>query len=138
VKTLAALVVAALTFIPMQAQNSVVWEHDLAVAQKRAKAEKKLLFVDVWAEWCGPCQHLKKKVFPTPEAQAALGAYVAVSLMTQAKDGTPDPANMKLAERFKVEAYPTLLIMDAEGKELRRQVGAFRTGAEFGAWLGTK
>lgn len=137
-KTLAALVVAALTFIPMQAQHSVVWEHDLAAAQKRAKAEKKLIFLDIWAEWCGPCQHLKKNVFPTPEGQKALSAYVPVSLMTQAKDGTSDAANMKTAERFKVEAYPTLLILDADGKELRRQVGAFRTGADFGAWLGTK
>jgi len=120
---------------PMLAQYSVVWEHDLAAAQKRAKAEKKMLFVDVWAEWCGPCQYLKNKVFPTPEAQKALVAYIPVSLMTQAKDGTPNPANTKVAERFKVEAFPTMLILDAEGKEVRRQVGAFRTGTEFGAWL---
>lgn len=134
-KTLAALFLAT---IPMLAQGSVVWEHDLVAAQKRAKAEKKLLFVDIWAEWCGPCQHLKKKVFPTPEAQKALGGYVAVALMTQSKDGTRDATNMKIAERFNLEAYPTLLILDAEGKELRRYVGAFRTGAEFGAWLEAK
>lgn len=134
-KTLAALFLAA---IPMLAQNAVAWEHDLAVAQKRAKAEKKLLFVDIWAEWCGPCQHLKKNVFPTPEAQKALRTFVPVSLMTQAKDGTRDAANMKLAERFKVDAYPTLLILDADGKEIRREVGAFRTGAEFAVWLEAK
>ena len=134
-KALAALFIAA---TPVLAQYSITWEHDLAAAQTRAKAEQKLLFVDVWAEWCGPCQHLKNKVFPTPEAQKALSAYVAVSLMTQSKNGTPNAANMKVAERFKVEAYPTMLILDAEGKEIRRQVGAFRTGAEFGAWLGTK
>ena len=122
--------------VPLLAQSSVAWEHDLAAAQKRARAEKKQLFVDVWAEWCGPCQYLKNKVFPTPEAQKALGKFVAVSLMTQSKDGKPDPANTKVAERFQVEAYPTLLILDAEGKEVRRQVGAFRTGAEFAAWLG--
>jgi len=134
-KALAALFLAA---VPMLAQSAVVWEHDLVAAQKRAKAEKKLLFVDIWAEWCPPCQHLKKKVFPTPEAQKALGAYVAVALMTESKDRTQNPTNMKLAERYKVEGYPTLLILDAEGKELRRQVGAFRTGAEFAAWLQSK
>ncbi len=128
----------ALLFVlaaPLLAQGPLSWEHDLAAAQKRAKAEKKLLFVDVWAEWCGPCQYLKAKVFPTPEAQKALGKYIPVSLMTQAKDGTADAANMKVAERFGVEAYPTLLILDAEGRELRRQVGAFRSGPEFAAWL---
>lgn len=120
---------------PLLAQSSLAWEHELAAAQKRAKSEKKLLFVDVWAEWCGPCQYLKSKVFPTPEAQKALGKFIPVSLMTQSKDGKSDPVNMKVAERFGVEAYPTLLILDAEGKEVRRQVGAFRSGAEFAAWL---
>lgn len=134
-KVVAALFLAAL---PLLAQSSVAWEHDLPAAQKRARAEKKLLFVDVWAEWCGPCQHLKVKVFPTPEAQQAFEAYVPVSLMTQSKDGTPHAANMKQAERFKVEAYPTLLILDAEGREIRRQVGAFRTGADLAMWLRAK
>jgi len=131
-KALALLFVLA---APLLAQPSLTWEHDLASAQKRARAEKKLLFVDVWAEWCGPCQFLKNKVFPTPEAQRALGKYVAVSLMTQSKYGKSDSENMKVAERFQVEAYPTMLILDAEGKEVRRQVGAFRSGAEFAAWL---
>ena len=120
---------------PMLAQSSVVWEHDLVAAQKRAKVEKKQLFVDVWAEWCPPCQYLKNRVFPTPEAQKSLGRFVAVSLMPQSKDRKSDPVNMKVAERFQVEPYPTLLILDAEGKEVRRQVGAFPTGAEFAAWL---
>lgn len=120
---------------PLLAQSSLQWEHDLAAAQKRAKAEKKLLFVDVWAEWCGPCQFLKNKIFPTPEAQKALASYIPVSLMTQSKDGKSNPENMKVAQRFQVDAYPTMLILDAEGKEVRRQVGAFRTGAEFAAWL---
>jgi thiol:disulfide interchange protein len=132
-KALALLIALAM---PLAAQSSVAWEHDLAAAQKRAKAEKKQLFVDVWAEWCGPCQFLKSKVFPTPEAEKALSKYVAVSLMTQSKDGKSDAANMKIAERFRVEAYPTMLILDADGNEVRRQVGAFRTGTDLAAWLG--
>jgi thiol:disulfide interchange protein len=120
---------------PLLAQSTVQWEHELPAAQKRARSEKKLLFVDVWAEWCGPCQYLKNKVFPTPEAQKALGKFIPVSLMTQSKDGKSDPGNMKVAEGYRVEAYPTLLLLDAEGKEVRRHVGAFRTGAEFAAWL---
>jgi hypothetical protein len=31
-----------------------------------------------------------------------------------------------------------MVVLDANGKEVRRQVGAFRTGAEFAAWLGSK
>lgn len=131
-KHLAAFLLAA---APLVAQGSVTWEHDLNAALKRAKAERKLLFVDIWAEWCPPCQHLKTRVFPAPEAQKALGAYVPVSVMTQTKDGRKDAEAMAVAQRFKVEGYPTLLILDGEGREIRRQVGAFRDASELAAWL---
>ena len=131
-KPLAALLLAA---APLLAQGPVKWEHDYQSALSRAKAEKKVIFMDLWAEWCGPCLHLQKNVFPTPEAAAALAKVVPYSALVQKRDGTPLAEGTKLADQFKLSAFPTLVILDANGKELRRQVGAFRTGAEFAAWL---
>jgi thiol:disulfide interchange protein len=131
-KRLAALLIAAL---PLSAQFSLKWEHDLSTAMTRAKAEKKLIFLDLWAEWCPPCQYLKNQVFPTAQAQAALTAYVPLSVMVQYKDRRSIPEGERLAAQFKLEAFPTLLILDANGKELRRQTGAFESGAELAHWL---
>ena len=121
----AALFAAALPMIAAgPASHSMGWEHGLAAAQKRARAEKKLIFMDLWAEWCGPCQMLQKKVFPTPTAQGALSKVVPLSIMVESLDGTPNKEGKQLAERFKLSAYPTLIVIDADGKEVRRHVGA--------------
>lgn len=134
-RTLALILVASIAVL---GQSPLKWEHDLAAAQKRAKQEGKPMFVDVWAEWCPPCQYLKAVVFPSPEAQQALANYVPVSLMTEMKDRRVIRDNAKVAQHFGVEGYPTMLILDAQGREVKRQVGAFQTGAELKAWLRRK
>ena len=133
-----ALISLFLVAAPLVAQGPVQWEHSLQAAQKRAKAEKKLIFMDLWTEWCPPCQHLQKNVFPSAEGQAALAKVVPFSALVEKRDRTPLPEGKALAEKFGLEGFPTMVILDANGKELRRQVGAFRTGAEFAAWLGAK
>jgi thiol:disulfide interchange protein len=123
---------------PLVAQGPVKWEHSFQSALKRAKAEKKLIFMDLWTEWCPPCQYLQKNIFPSAEGQAALAKVVPFSALVEKKDRTPVPEGTTLARQFNLNAYPTTVILDADGKEVRRQVGAFRSGAEFAAWLGSK
>jgi len=126
-KALAALLLAAL---PLAGQT---WEHDLASAQKRAKAEKKLIFADVWTEWCGWCIKLQKDVFPTPEGKAALATVVPVSLKTQLRNG--DPTDQKYLEnKYQVDGFPMLLILDADGNVVRRHAG-YMPPKEFAAWV---
>jgi len=137
-KFIARLLLAAPLAVSLTAAAPVKWEHDYQSAMKRAKAEKKLIFMDLWTEWCSPCLRLQKDIFPTAEAQAALAKVVPFSALVQKRDGTPVAEGTKLADQFKLEAFPTMVILDADGKEVRRQVGAFRTGAEFAAWLGAK
>ena len=131
-KALAALLLVAM---PLAAQGPAHWETSYKAALKRAKAEHKLILMDLWTEWCPPCRYLEEKVYPSPEAQAALRRVVPFSALVQKKDRTPVPEGTRLAEQFNLEAFPTLVILDENGKEIRREVGAFRTGADFAAWL---
>ena len=129
------LAAVLLVTLPALAQGGVKWEHTLEAAKKRAKAEKKMIFMDLWAEWCGPCQYLRKNVFPSAEGQAALATVVPFDALVQTNDQKDIPANAQLAEKYGLNAFPTLILIDADGKEIRRQVGAFRTGADFAKWI---
>lgn len=84
----------------------------------KAANEKKLVFVDCYTSWCGPCKMLTRQTFPDKE----LGDYfnkkfVSVQIDMEKGEG---PA---LQKKYKVEAFPTLLILDAEGKELHKLMG---------------
>ena len=140
-KTLAVMLLVAGTLMaqsgvkgaPPAAGKVIKWETDLPAALKRAKAEHKLVFMDVWTDWCGWCIKLQKDTFPSPEAQAALARMVPLSLKTQLSKGQPTE-NKFIEEKYKVEAYPMLIILDADGKEVARQAG-FLQPQPFAAWL---
>ena len=100
--------------------SAVAWfEGDLEAALAAAKAQGKRVFVDVGAYWCPPCRKLDEEVFIKPEVAAALGeGYVAVHVDAEKGEG-PD-----VVARYRVQAYPTLLVLEATGLEKGRLVDA--------------
>ncbi|WP_297930211.1 thioredoxin fold domain-containing protein [uncultured Alistipes sp.] len=87
---------------------------DLAFKQalERAAAEEKLLFVDLYASWCGPCQQMTRAVFPRQEVGDCMNAhYVAVKY-----DIDKDPDGKELKRRYSVRSIPTYLVFDARGR----------------------
>lgn len=100
--------------------SAVAWfEGDLEGALAAAKAAGKLVFVDVGAYWCPPCQKLEEEVFVRPEVAAAISAkFVALHVDAEKSEGP------ELVKRYKVQAYPTLLVLEASGVEKGRLVDA--------------
>lgn len=89
----------------------------LSDAMQKAQQEKKPLFVDFYAEWCGPCKLMAKEVFTLPE----VGEYFNSRFICVQVDVEKDK---EAAKKYAVEALPTLVFMDASGKELQRLRGA--------------
>jgi len=86
-------------------------EADWGKALAEAKKQNKLIFLDAYASWCGPCKLLKKNTFPDKEAGEYFNTnFISVAIDMEKGDG---PA---LSEKFSVNAYPTLIITDANGK----------------------
>lgn len=89
---------------------------DFDAALARAKADKKMLFVDFMATWCGPCRNLAEEVFPNK----ALGAYFNANFICLKVDVDQ---SKDLASRYQIESMPTMIFMDANGKEIKRLRG---------------
>lgn len=82
------------------------WDEALALAKK----EHKLIFLDVYATWCGPCKVLKSKTFPDKEA----GQYFNENFINVTFDGEKGDG-IKVAHQLNVRAYPSLFMLNADG-----------------------
>src|SRR5688572_21634910 len=104
------------------------WLTDLAKAQEKAKAEKKMVLVDfTGSDWCPPCKALHKNVLTSEEFKNfAKDNLVLVEIdFPRNKPQTPEQksSNKELAKKYKVEGYPTVIVFDSAGKQLSKKVG---------------
>ena len=91
----------------------------LKEAVKRAKAEQKPIFIDIFATWCGPCKVLSKTTFK----DEGLGEFMNEHFINIKLDGElPDGAS--LMEKFELGAFPTMLFLSSELEMLRMIEGA--------------
>jgi thiol-disulfide isomerase/thioredoxin len=88
---------------------------DFAKAQAQAKKDKKRLVVDFATTWCGPCKLMDQFVYTAEDVVNAAKDVVCVKL-----DGDVE---RELVKRFAITAYPTMLLLEADGTEVRREVG---------------
>lgn len=84
----------------------------------KAKKENKPIFLDIYATWCGPCKQLKRTTFKDKE----VGAYFNKNFINFTIDGESEEGRI-LAQKYQVNAYPTLLIIDQDGSKMTKSVG---------------
>lgn len=114
--TLTALIAA----VTMMAQG-MAFEPEgttLEQASAKAKAENKLIFLDCFTSWCGPCKKMARDVFPQEQVGAFMNPrYVNLKIDMESAYGAP------LAKKLQIQAYPTFVIFNADAQEIGRFVG---------------
>lgn len=106
------------TTAPAKPTESKVWfEGSFADGLAQARADKKLVFVDVFTTWCGPCKKLEKVTFPHADVSPVLAKMVSMRIDAES------PAGQPIAAKYGVNAYPTMIVLDEGGKEIGRLVG---------------
>ena len=118
-----ALLVAGILFGAEAQNRSINFEQtqEWKKMVKKAKKEKKLIFVDCYTSWCGPCKMLAKNVF----TQDAVADYFNQNFANAKFDMEKDADGVILKKQFGVKAFPTLVFVNPVTQEVvHRMVGA--------------
>jgi protein disulfide-isomerase len=111
------------------------WLTDYEAAKKQAKEENKPILINfTGTDWCGWCIKIEKEIFSKDEFKA----YAKENLILMEVDFPEKKKqaeevkeqNKKLDKEFKIEGYPTIFLIDSEGKKLSEDIGYREGGAK--------
>ncbi len=101
------------------AQGIEFFKGSYAEAMQKARAEDKLIFIDVYTTWCGPCKAMAEEVFTQQQA----GDLYNAKFIPFKADAEKAGDGLQIAKKFDVSAYPTLLFVNGDGELVYRFLG---------------
>lgn len=115
------LITAAVSAAEINFLSNPVW----ATVLEKAKKENKIIFLDGYATWCGPCKNMDAQTYTNQAVADYYNAnFINVKYDMEKGEGP------KLAEQYLVTAYPNLMFINANGEMLHKGVG-FLEAADF-------
>jgi thioredoxin-related protein len=128
-----AILIALGLFCAASTRAESSWSTDYKKAQEEAKANHKLLLLNfTGSDWCGYCIQFDRVILSQPQFKD----YASKNLVLVELDfprRKPQSAEMKkqneeLAERYQVDGFPTIIVLDGEGKTVWRYEGLYTGG----------
>ncbi len=108
------------TFNCFAQTKTIHFETDsFAVIKAKAKKENKLIFIDAFTTWCGPCKWLAKNVFTNDTVADYFNSkFINAGIDMEKGEG------IEIAKQYEVYCYPNLLFIDGDGNVVHRSAGA--------------
>lgn len=100
-----------------------VWYTDLNQARKVAEETNRPILCHFYADWCGPCQQMERRVFPLRQVRQQLSTAVVAVKINVTKSS-------HLSNRFGVTSLPTDIFLEPNGQEILKSTG-FRSSNEY-------
>ncbi|CAN5442077.1 hypothetical protein BH10CYA1_BH10CYA1_44120 [soil metagenome] len=102
----------------LQARQEMQWQTDIETSLTKAREMKKMVLVDVYATWCGPCKKMDAQTYSDPRVLNLIKEnFVAV------KVDADDDQGQAFSKKHNIYLLPTLIILDADGKIIDRMSG---------------
>mgnify|MGYP001414788909 CR=1 FL=1 len=92
-------------------------------ACEKAAKEKKVVMIDFYTTWCGPCKMLDRNTWPNDDVKKLIKQH-AVALKVDAEK------NRELSAKYRINSYPQIVFLNPDGTEIDRLVG-YRDAASF-------
>jgi len=89
----------------------------------KAKKEKKIVFLDAYTSWCGPCKMMERNVF----TQKTVGDYFNANFVN-ARFDMEKGEGRDIAARYGVRSYPTYLFLNGDGELVSQNFGYMEAG----------
>lgn len=105
--------------LPLSAQGIEFFKGSWEEALEIAAQEDKVIFVDAYAEWCGPCKRMARKVFPREEVGDFFNQHF-INMKIDMEKGM----GLEFRKKYPVSAFPTLFFIDAKGEVVQKARGA--------------
>jgi len=95
----------------------IAWESDMPAALERARDEGKPVLVNFYADWCVWCKRLESTTLRDAKVASVLQNKVVPLSLNVDGDGK------ELSNEYRVDGLPTIIVLDAGGRELGRIPG---------------
>jgi len=118
---LSTILLLSLQWSSVQAEGIEFFHGTFAEAKAKAMAEDKIIFMDAYTTWCGPCKRMAKNVFKREDVGTFFNENFINLKVDMEKGEGPT-----IAREFRVRAYPTLLFINGKGDLVHKDVGGKR------------
>ncbi len=118
-KKLVLLLIILLSPLVFRAQGILFETGTFAAALDKAKQENKIVFLDIYTTWCGPCKQMAANLFPNAEAGKLYNKHF-VNYKIDAEKGE----GVEVAAKYKIQGYPTNLFLRPDGSVVYTVMGA--------------
>lgn len=88
---------------------------------EKAKQEKRLVFMDCYTSWCGPCKLMLQDVFSRQDVGQFMNTHFVNFKLDMEKD-----EGVGLAQKYQVKVYPTFLVLNENGEIVHQMVGGMK------------